>query len=348
MQRKTSRVAFPAVGLLALLVLSAASGSHAKPAEEPGSVKEKPGGIKSRAPEKPDSAKKARTAKPDLVITRFGSSRSTLRTGERVKLQAVVSNAGSRRVVNASVVFYLGDKPIGEEKRVTLGAKESSQIVTSFVPTRSGRFEIRVRADPSSAIDEANERNNIARTTVIVTKAPEQRLRRGGPGDRKLKPKGSVARSGAREAPPGELPPVELRTRGLGFTGSGAEERVFGEFSPRSFSTDPLGFVGSGAEERVLGEFTPIRISTTRLGFTGSHVEEAAIEEPSPEGFSTPPLGFTGSGAEERVFGEFSPVRFSTLPLGFSGSGAEERVLGEFSPVRISPAPLGFTGSGNE
>ncbi len=110
---------------------------------------------------------------PDLTISSISASPTTVNEGETITIQATVKNVGNAEAYNVSVGFYY-DKfdsshliHIVNAGNLTAGA--SNTVETTWDTTgHVGEHTIIAYADPDNAIEETNEDNNSANTTVIV------------------------------------------------------------------------------------------------------------------------------------------------------------------------------------
>ncbi len=118
---------------------------------------------------------------PDLQIKSLAVSDSTVDPGQKVEIDAVVTNGGSRAAASSTVKYYFGPEPgsrqmfIGDGRIGKLDPNENEKDSPTFppqpdfaIPNVRGTYYITAVADADHAIDEVNEQNNERSIEITV------------------------------------------------------------------------------------------------------------------------------------------------------------------------------------
>lgn len=119
------------------------------------------------------------TGKPDLVVKEVNLSKRTLAPGESFHIDTQIRNDGVADVSSSFKIKYLlsngtgidsSPSSLAEDSISSLGKGDSKwEDATVTAPTNPGTYNISVRADSSTDIDESNEGNNYFDPPVVIT-----------------------------------------------------------------------------------------------------------------------------------------------------------------------------------
>lgn len=104
---------------------------------------------------------------PDLTITRLSVSPARIRSGEKAMLTAQVKNSGTV-VLHNIIIRFINTQTgtmLGEE-RLSIGAGQHKQSTITVPIDGSGMTTIQAVVDPLHLVQEANEKNNSAKTVL--------------------------------------------------------------------------------------------------------------------------------------------------------------------------------------
>ncbi len=110
---------------------------------------------------------------PDLTISSISASPTTVNEGETINIQATVENVGNAEADNVYVGFYYdtvdSSHLIQKVSAGNLATGTSATVEASWDTSgHVGEHTIIAYADPDNAIEETNEDNNSANTTITV------------------------------------------------------------------------------------------------------------------------------------------------------------------------------------
>jgi hypothetical protein len=111
-----------------------------------------------------------RAGLPDLTVSRKGISLSPnkAKSGQPVKVSAVVRNAGDAGSGPVTVRFADGGDVIGERVVYGVAAGSTATASITWTPAAAGTHELVVTVDPADTVDEQVEANNAAGRSVKV------------------------------------------------------------------------------------------------------------------------------------------------------------------------------------
>jgi subtilase family serine protease len=119
---------------------------------------------------------------PDLLLTQIGASPSSVPAGGSLSLSTIVANQGSGSASSSAVGFFLSvdqqldasDRNLGTSAGGALGPNlDGARNLLTMVPANvtPGAYYVLAVADPTNAVSETNEANNLAALPVTVTQA---------------------------------------------------------------------------------------------------------------------------------------------------------------------------------
>ena len=127
----------------------------------------------------------------DLLLTQIGASPSSVPAGGSLSLSTIVANQGSGSASSSAVGFFLSiDQQLDASDRnlgISAGGALGSNLDdTCNLPTAvsanvtPGAYYVLAVADPTNAVSETNEANNLAALPVTVTQALASREQTAG------------------------------------------------------------------------------------------------------------------------------------------------------------------------
>ncbi|HEX9815777.1 MAG TPA: CARDB domain-containing protein, partial [Candidatus Thermoplasmatota archaeon] len=108
---------------------------------------------------------------PDLVVADLAVTPATARAGDAMQATAVVSNTGEAAATGFTVEFALDSQPIKSHLVSGLAAGASVTLSADWTATE-GDHAVRVVADSESQVSEADETNNEATSSFVVSGPP--------------------------------------------------------------------------------------------------------------------------------------------------------------------------------
>ena len=113
---------------------------------------------------------------PDLIVNNVTLSKSSVVTGEKVTINASISNLSAVDQINMVLKFSANGNVISETIIPKLNAGKTTTIPVEWLSYYSGTYTISATIDPANAIPEADENNNTGTTALTVTDAPKPDL----------------------------------------------------------------------------------------------------------------------------------------------------------------------------
>ncbi|MEM5824006.1 MAG: CARDB domain-containing protein [Archaeoglobaceae archaeon] len=107
---------------------------------------------------------------PDLTVSSITFNRTTIVVNQPVMINATVNNIGNADAGGFNVKFYINDSLLDTKRVLSLGARSSTIVGTTWTPNSAGDYLIRVVADADGEVMESNENNN--ETSIRVTVQP--------------------------------------------------------------------------------------------------------------------------------------------------------------------------------
>jgi hypothetical protein len=114
------------------------------------------------------------------IAPQNGNPANNILEGTLVDLSTTATNNGTTNASNFTIAFYLGDPAnsgtlIGSKfiQSLAAGATSSTQTVVWNTSGLLGAKTIYVKVDPSDAVSESNETNNVASAPAVIKKKPD-------------------------------------------------------------------------------------------------------------------------------------------------------------------------------
>ena len=117
---------------------------------------------------------------PDLLLTQIGASPSSVPAGGNLSLSATVDNQGSGTAASSAVGYYLSTNQTLDASDILLGTSAGTSLAAATSANRqlvatvpasvaTGAYYVLFMADPTNAVTETDETNNLASLAVTVT-----------------------------------------------------------------------------------------------------------------------------------------------------------------------------------
>jgi hypothetical protein len=158
----------------------------------------------------------------DAAIVDLTVSPAPVSPNREVQIRAMVANQGKDPLRNVPVRFEIGGVRVAEKMLPSLGAGETREVTTSWIPRRAGEQIVIATVNPENQPPEGNRTNNLRRYSVTVLAQPNVRI---DPSPLEVS-QGELARFTAQVTIPGQPPGRDITYfwRGPGNrTGEGAE-----------------------------------------------------------------------------------------------------------------------------
>ena len=113
-------------------------------------------------------------AKPDLTVSSFSLSKSSISSAEAVTLNYTVANTGSAVASGFWIYIYDGSEEIYSGYRyadVNAGGSYNASYTINAGKLSAGTHTLKVKVDATNIISESNENNNVSSRTLSVTAA---------------------------------------------------------------------------------------------------------------------------------------------------------------------------------
>ena len=121
----------------------------------------------SAADQTPAPTAQTALSKTDIAALNITTSSPSWNAGDRVTIYPVIKNLGPA-VKGVEVGFYADDKLV-KLFNLDFGKSETKSPLYEWYPDNAGKYELKIVVDPNGKLQEANENNNEAATSVVIS-----------------------------------------------------------------------------------------------------------------------------------------------------------------------------------